>query len=1362
MSERIGVTLELDGEKQYKQAVSAITAANKSLDSELKLIESRFAGNANSMEALSEKHKVLEKRYESQDKAVKTYQAALKSAEKQEDEAAEAVKRLQRSLQDARDKMEEMKTSSTATNEEISQQEDEIARLEGRLSSASSSYLNAERNTATWQRRVNEAQVDLNRINAEIQQNGTYLEEARNSADQTAHSIDEFGNRIEEVGENVEEAGERTSVFGDVLKANLVTGIIEKTTDLMKEAATAAWEYGVQFETSASKVKAATGATAGEMQGFEKTMKSLYVNDYGESFDDIAEALTEIKQQAGSIDPSKLEETAENAISLRDTFGFDYQEQLRAVNALMSNFGLTSEEAYNLIVQGAQNGLNKNGDLLDTINEYSVHYSQMGLTADEFFNSLANGTEAGTFSVDKLGDAYKEFGIRVRDTASSTTEGFELIGKNADIMRGKFAQGGESAREATKEVLEALFEMDNVVEQNQAGVDLFGTMWEDLGKEGVAALMQVNGEMSSTYDAMDRLKNVRYDNLESRLATLGRTFQDKIGTPLAEDFFPIVEDGMTLLIENSDGVIAAIKGVGVAVAGLAVVKTVTKGVEALTTATQGAAAAQEVMNLVAKANPYILLATAVAGAVTAVIAFANGCGEASKDVELLTEANNRVVESANEVADATQDTISGYAESKSQMEAEAKYADILSGKIKDLAAKENKSNAEKEVMKGYVSELNSLVPNLNLAYDAQADSLNMSNEAIEKQLRLNEEQVKQQAALEYAQELIKKKTELEIEEIKLANESSALREKQTELENEHSDAVLNGLTGLSALVAGESDARASYQEVTEAQELNSEALENNRKAKEELAAEEEAAMEVLAEYGYSIDGSTGQVQSNTGALDENSESVAENSEAQRLAAAMNSESVQSIAETYNGMQETLKGVLDSQMNMFEEFNAGTEISSEKLLKNMQSQINGVTAWADNMSILADRGVNQGILDKLAEMGPQGASYVQAFAQMSDDQLKQANEMWLESIDMKEGVQGSVQGMLESYTEAVNGGKEQVTAAMQSIGENSVQGLVDAVNQNAAQAQMAAKNLGQGAVDGAAEGAGTHSPSWKTAEIGSNMDIGLINGINDGATAVQQAFSTITENIIKNAKTALNESGFRSIGQSVVNGIQTGIQQKQTGLMENVKTVSNQIKNTLQIGLMPAVFVPIGAQVGAGLTTGITLGTVAVKGAGNELKKAAIDPAKELGRDSLYSTGLNVSYGLAEGIRDGKSDVVNAVSSMCAAAISKAKSKLQIHSPSKVFGEMGEYSAEGYGLGYKKRFQDVNRMIEDSLSFGSRRSRDNWSVAGSSVGQIMLEIEQPIYIDGLLKEKRVTKSVISGITRKQTNRMKAKGVGVSAV
>ena len=61
------------------------------------------------------------------------------------------------------------------------------------------------------------------------------------------------------------------------------------------------------------------------------------------------------------------------------TFDFDVAESTRAATQLMQKFGLSSDEAYNLIAQGAQNGLNKNGDLLDVINEYSNQYSQAGL-----------------------------------------------------------------------------------------------------------------------------------------------------------------------------------------------------------------------------------------------------------------------------------------------------------------------------------------------------------------------------------------------------------------------------------------------------------------------------------------------------------------------------------------------------------------------------------------------------------------------------------------------------------------------------------------------------------------------------------------------------------------------------------------------------------------------------------------------------------------------------------------------------------------------------------------------------------------------------------------------------------------------
>lgn len=78
------------------------------------------------------------------------------------------------------------------------------------------------------------------------------------------------------------------------------------------------------------------------------------------------------------------------------------------------------------------------------------------------------------------------------------------------------------------------------------------------------------------------------------------------------------------------------------------------------------------------------------------------------------------------------------------------------------------------------------------------------------------------------------------------------------------------------------------------------------------------------------------------------------------------------------MQESVQSALSSQMDMFEAFDGGVEISTQQLLSNMQSQVDGVTQWEQNLSTLANKGINEGILQKLAEMGPQGSGYVAAF------------------------------------------------------------------------------------------------------------------------------------------------------------------------------------------------------------------------------------------------------------------------------------------------------------------------------------------------------------------------------------------------
>jgi len=211
----------------------------------------------------------------------------------------------------------------------------------------------------------------------------------------------------------------------------------------------------------------------------------------------------------------------------------------------MNDFGINGRDAYNLIAQGAQNGLNQNGDLVDQISEYSTYYSDMGFSVEEMFNAMANGVESGAYQVDYLNDAMKEFGIRSKDGSKASTEAFEALGLDADEMTKKFAEGGESSREAFDKVSEALLNMDDKVLQNQAGVALFGTKWEDLGVDAIEALTNTNGAIDETQDKLGEMEEIKYDSLGEMFEGLKRSVELLL-IPLGEALIPI----LMMLIES--------------------------------------------------------------------------------------------------------------------------------------------------------------------------------------------------------------------------------------------------------------------------------------------------------------------------------------------------------------------------------------------------------------------------------------------------------------------------------------------------------------------------------------------------------------------------------------------------------------------------------------------------------------------------------------------------------------------------------------------------------------------------------------------------------------------------------------------
>lgn len=294
-----------------------------------------------------------------------------------------------------------------------------------------------------------------------------------------------------------------------------------------------------EMDQAMNEYLASTGRGKEETERYQQVLENIYGNNYGESFEDIADAMSQVNKQLGDMDDESLQTITESAFALRDTFDYDVSESTRAAKALMENFGTDGEKAMGLIAKGAQNGLDFSGELLDSISEYSGQFSRVGLDADDMFKIFQVGADTGAWNLDKIGDAVKELGIRVIDGSDTTKEGFETIGLDADEMAEKFAAGGESAKEAFEQTIDALAGVEDPLAQNTAGVDLFGTMWEDLGPEVVTQLASIGDEAYATADDMESLKDVKYDDLGSAMDGLKRNLELLL-VPLGQALIPLL------------------------------------------------------------------------------------------------------------------------------------------------------------------------------------------------------------------------------------------------------------------------------------------------------------------------------------------------------------------------------------------------------------------------------------------------------------------------------------------------------------------------------------------------------------------------------------------------------------------------------------------------------------------------------------------------------------------------------------------------------------------------------------------------------------------------------------------------------
>lgn len=310
-----------------------------------------------------------------------------------------------------------------------------------------------------------------------------------------------------------------------------------------------AFDSEVDLSKTTRNFEQSLGATKNEAKGLGLAAGKLYADGLADGMDDAEQAITStinaisgIRDQGGPA----IAEIASKALGLSKAFGQDLDGVLRATGQLMRT-GLAKDgaEAMDIIAGGLQKIPGAAEDLLDTFTEYSVQFKKLGLNGKDALGLINQMVEGGARNTDLAADALKEFSIRAIDGSSATAEAFERAGLDAKAMSQKFAAGGAEAKKALGDVLEALNKMEDPLERNLAGADLFGSQWEDLGdafrKADLKTAAKELGDLNGVADQVGG--NTFGEKFSSNLSKLGGV-ATAIGGTLGISFATSFDDAM--------------------------------------------------------------------------------------------------------------------------------------------------------------------------------------------------------------------------------------------------------------------------------------------------------------------------------------------------------------------------------------------------------------------------------------------------------------------------------------------------------------------------------------------------------------------------------------------------------------------------------------------------------------------------------------------------------------------------------------------------------------------------------------------------------------------------------------------------
>ena len=234
-----------------------------------------------------------------------------------------------------------------------------------------------------------------------------------------------------------------------------------------------------------------------------------------------------------------------------------------------------------------------------------------------------------------------------------------------------------------------------------------------------------------------------------------------------------------------------------------------------------------------------------------------------------------------------------------------------------------------------------------------------------------------------------------------------------------------------------------------------------------------------------------------------------------------------------------------------------DVSGDTLLMNLYSQVSAFQDWQKNIKELAKKGISEGLLAELQEMGPKAGAEIAALNTLTDVQLNQYVNLWKEknalakgqALNELKGMKADAAVQIEELRKATaaqllvyqeewkkamvdtRGKVKNEMKEMPTIGEYAVSGLINGLSSKRKELITVAQKLAND-VKGAFQGAlDIHSPSRVFHGFGVNINEGLINGIQDSASRLNKAMDNVYGSL---ASSASKSNANQIANQQIIN------------------------------------------------------------------------------------------------------------------------------------------------------------------------------------------------------------------------------------